>query len=197
MAALGVAGGTSYADPAAAPIAYRNVDQGVAYEVSQTERDGAEVVSARLDGGTFTLTADSVVVTDRGGKQIADLPLTVEFDGGEMALQPQISADGTQLTAQPIGHWRTTSPKDRSTEAGASIGAALGGIVGLIVGLALGVATMGLLLPITLPLGMIIGVVGGAVAGGALGASIPNSDVPDQREYVPTCIEGYRHTYCY
>ncbi|MFD3592682.1 hypothetical protein ACFWU5_08130 [Nocardia sp. NPDC058640] len=196
VAMLGVAGGTSYADPASAPT-YKNVDQGVAYEVSQTQHGGVTSLIAKLDGGTFVRTADSIAVVDGAGKQIAGLPLTVEFDGGEVALQPQVSENGKVLTADPIGTWRTTSPKSRSTETGASIGSALGGIAGLIVGIAIGAATMGLLLPITVPVGLIVGILGGAAIGGVLGASIPNSDVPDRREYTPTCYQGYRHTYCY
>ncbi|GGK51373.1 hypothetical protein [Nocardia camponoti] len=190
IAAIGVSGGTSYAAPVQQ---FQNVDHAVAYQVSS---DGAQI-TATLTDGTFRRNGDAIVVADRAGAEIASLPTTVTIDEGDVALGAEISSDGTKLTASPIGYWRTTSPRERSTEIGTQIGGAIGGLVGVVVGLALGIATGGFLVPLTLPVGLLVGVIGGAIIGGLAGAAIPNSDKPDRREYVATCYGSGKYRFCY
>ncbi|MBF6192881.1 hypothetical protein U3653_17095 [Nocardia sp. CDC186] len=118
-----------------------------------------------------------------------------------ITLEPRVDVNGTTLvadvSAQEVGYWRKTSPRQRSIEAGIAMGGLIGGVGGTIVGLVVGIAAGGLLLPISLPVSLIVGVIGGMAVGGAAGASIPNSDVPDQWDYQEECHNSGPYRYCW
>ncbi|MGY2022395.1 MULTISPECIES: hypothetical protein [Nocardia] len=115
-----------------------------------------------------------------------------------ITLTPRADVNSTTLvadvSAQEIGYWRKTSPRQRSIEAGIAIGGLIGGVGGTIVGLVIGIAAGGLLLPISLPVSLIVGVLGDMAIGGA---SSPNSEVPDQWDYQEECHNSGPYRYCW
>lgn len=207
VAAVGITCGTADAEPvpqpnASAPVLPGSVhgeDRGVVYNVDRGA-DG-RTLTAELSGGRFDVTADAINVIATDGTQVASLPLQLQLGDHVVDLHPRVDSDGTKLAADvaasPIGHWRKTSPRQRSIEAGMGIGAALGGIGGALLGIIVGIATMGMLIPITLPVGLLVGVLGGMAVGGAAGAAIPNSDVPDQWDYQQECHGSGEFRYCW
>lgn len=182
----------------------QGVDHGVGYLIAQ---DG-KTLTAALDQGIFGITEDAITVTAADGSLVAALPLRLPAGEHEITLAPRVEADGTRLvadvSAEHIGYWRQTSPRQRSIESsmaiGSAAGAVAGGLVGGFVGVVVGIATGLLLLPITLPLGMFVGAVAGMAVGGSIGAAagaaVPNSDVPDQWEYRPDCPNFGEHRPC-
>ncbi|MFD6156929.1 hypothetical protein ACFWF7_04265 [Nocardia sp. NPDC060256] len=185
LAATGIAGTVAHAEPVASsaqPSSVQGAEHDVAFEVAKSA-DGKSL-AATLFGGTFSMTEDAVQVTDRAGAVVASLPLTIELDQGTVELRPRIDAAGTRLTAEPIGYWRQTSPRQRSIEAGMAIGAFTGALTGAIVGLAIGIAGAGVLALLTFPAGFLAGALVGGAIGAGLGAAVPNSDVPDRWDYV-------------
>jgi len=207
VAALTVPEATAFAEPAEAPVvsadvlpsSAQGVDRGVGYSVERGA-DGRTLV-ASLTGGSFQVTSNKLEVTDVSGAVVASVPLHMALDTYAIEFAPRVEANGTRLvadvSAQEIGYWRKTSPRERSIEAGMAIGSVLGSIGGVIVGVVAGIATMGLLLPITLPVGMLVGALGGMGIGGALGGSIPNSDVPDMWQYQQECDYYNGYQYCW
>ncbi|MEU6565277.1 hypothetical protein [Nocardia nova] len=200
VAATATTCGIANADPtppAVAAPAGQGVEQGVGYDVCSS----GTAVTVALTGGTFRIGEDSATVADGSGATIATLPLRLSAGDHELLLTPRIDAAATTLvadvSAQDIGYWRKTSPRQRSTEAGVALGALVGGLTGAFVGVVAGIATEGLLLPITLPVGLLVGVLGGMAVGGAAGASIPNSDVPDQWGYQQECHGSGEYRYCW
>ncbi|MGQ4618111.1 hypothetical protein [Nocardia sp. R7R-8] len=205
IAAIGLVENTAVAAPpattaeavAALPSSTHGVDRGVDYEAI---RDGNSL-AVTLAGGTFQVTDDAIDIIAADGTSIASVPRALTLDEHVITLAPRVDANGTKLVAdvaaQDIGYWRMTSPRQRSTEAGAGIGALIGGIGGAIVGIVIGIAAYGLLLPISLPLGLLIGVLGGMAIGGAAGAAVPNSDVPDRWDYQQECYNSGPYRYCW
>ncbi|MFR9751237.1 hypothetical protein ACL02S_09385 [Nocardia sp. 004] len=210
IAAVGITSGVAAGDPPAVPdaavsawpVLAQGVERGVGYTI---DRDDT-TLTATLADGTFGLTADAITVTAADGTQVASLPLRTPVEEQLLELAPRLDADGTrliaevsarQMSAEEIGYWHKTSPRQRSIEAGMSIGAALGGIAGVFLGMVIGIATSGLLIPITLPVGLIGGVLGGIALGGAAGAAIPNSDIPDQWEYELECRGSGDYRFCW
>lgn len=187
LAATGIVGNVAQAEPAPAISAYPSTltgaEQDVAFAVSRSA-DGKRLF-ADLSGGTFSMTADAVRVTDAAGTVIASLPLTIELDQGTVELRPRLDATGTHLSAEPIGYWHQTSPRERSIQTGMAIGAFTGALAGGIIGLAIGIAGAGVLALITLPVGFLGGALLGGAIGAGLGAAVPNSDIPDRWDYVP------------
>ncbi|MBF6332145.1 hypothetical protein [Nocardia transvalensis] len=178
IAATGAAGSVAHAEPAPAPAGalpdtVHGAEHGVTFEVSKSA-DGKSL-AANLFGGRFTVTENAVNVVDRTGAIVARMPLTVELEQGTVELRPRVDATGTHLTAEPIGYWKQSSPRERSTWAGA----ALGGFVGAIIGMAIGIVG-GPLVIVTGFAGALIG----AAIGAGIGAAVPNSDVPDRWDYV-------------
>ncbi|WP_216911412.1 hypothetical protein [Nocardia noduli] len=201
IAALGITDGTASAAPDladTAPHVAQGTDQGVGFTFQGGKRT---TLDATLTGGSFRQAQDAVEIVAGDGTVVATLPLAVSVEDQVVTLAPHISADGTTMvadvSAQDVGYWRKTSPRQRSIEAGAGIGAAFGTIAGLFVGMALGVATAGMLLPITLPVGLIAGMIGGMALGAAAGASIPNSDIPDQWHYELECRSSGNYRFCW
>ncbi|MEU6831037.1 hypothetical protein ABZ894_20500 [Nocardia beijingensis] len=205
IAAIGLVENTAVAAPpattaeavAALPDSAHGVDRGVGYEA---DRDGNRF-TATLTGGEFRVTEDTIDIVAADGASIASVPRALTFDEHVITLAPRVEAGGTRLiadvSAQEIGYWRKTSPRQRSIEAGIAMGGLVGGIGGVIVGLVIGIAGGGLLLPISLPVSLIVGVLGGMAVGGAAGAAIPNSDVPDQWDYQEECHNSGPYRYCW
>ncbi|MFC9432394.1 hypothetical protein [Nocardia sp. NPDC057030] len=186
LAATGASGGAAHAMPAPVgvhPSTVRGSEHDMTLEASAAA-DGKSL-SADLFGGTFVLTDNAVRVTDHAGAVVADLPLIIELDQGTIELRPRLDATGAHLTAEPIGHWRQTSPKDRSIQNGLAIGAFTGALTGSVIGLAIGIAGAGVLALLTLPLGLLGGALLGGAIGAGIGATVPNSDTPDQWDYIP------------
>ncbi|MEU1962523.1 hypothetical protein [Nocardia sp. NPDC019304] len=151
--------------------------------------------------GIFRVTDDTIDIAAADGSSIASVPRALTFDQHVITLEPRVDVNGTTLvadvSAQEVGYWRKTSPRQRSIEAGIAMGGLIGGVGGTIVGLVVGIAAGGLLLPISLPVSLIVGVIGGMAVGGAAGASIPNSDVPDQWDYQEECHNSGPYRYCW
>ncbi|MCM6775931.1 hypothetical protein NDR87_17180 [Nocardia sp. CDC159] len=178
IAATGIAGSVAHAESAptpasALPDAVRGVEHGVTFEVSKSA-DGKSL-AASLVGGMFSVTDNAVNVADRTGAVFASMPLTVELEQGAVELRPRVDATGTHLTAEPIGYWQQSSPRERSIWAGA----ALGGFIGALIGMAIGIVGG----PLVLVTGFAGALIGGALGAGIV-AAVPNSDVPDRWSYV-------------
>ncbi|MBF6439295.1 hypothetical protein [Nocardia cyriacigeorgica] len=195
IAALGVIENTAVAAPQpaagevarAVPKSAQGVEEGVGYLVS---RDG-RTLTAELADGAFTVTDEAIDIVAGNGIRVASIPRTVQVGEQILTVAPRIETSGAKMvakvSAQDIGSWRKTSPRQRSIEAGIAIGGAVGALTGLFVGMVVGIAASGLLIPITVPIGLLVGVFGGMAIGGAAGAAIPNSDVPDQWDYQEEC----------
>ncbi|MET7768712.1 hypothetical protein [Nocardia sp. NPDC005366] len=208
IVALAITDGTAAASPhatdhvdaaTAAPRIAQGIDRGIGFTF-QRGSDGT-TLDAMITGGNFRLTEDTIELSAADGSAVASLPLVFTVDDQVITLAPRPTADSTTLvadvTAQDIGYWRKTSPRQRSIEAGMGIGAALGGIAGAFVGIVIGIAASGLLIPISLPIGLIVGLLGGMAVGGAAGAVIPNSDIPDQWDYEVECRGSGDYRYCW
>lgn len=175
LAAAATVDTVAYAEPVPAqvqPATVRGSEHGIAYEVSKNA-DGPGL-TAQLSGGTFTMTDSAVLLTDPAGAVVASLPLTLAFEQGTVELRPRIDATGTRLTADPVGYWQQTSPRERSIWSGAAIGGFVGAVIGM-VGILGG------------PLVIVTGLAGaliGAAIGAGIGAAVPNSDAPDRWTYV-------------
>ncbi|WP_280249540.1 hypothetical protein [Nocardia abscessus] len=205
IAAIGLVENTAFAAPpattaeavAALPDRAQGVDRGVGYEV---DRDRGSL-TATLTGGTFRVTENTIHIVAADGSSIASVPRALTLEEHVITLTPRADVNSTTLvadvSAQEIGYWRKTSPRQRSIEAGIAIGGLIGGVGGTIVGLVIGIAAGGLLLPISLPVSLIVGVLGGMAIGGAAGASIPNSEVPDQWDYQEECHNSGPYRYCW
>ncbi|MEU2103182.1 hypothetical protein [Nocardia sp. NPDC019255] len=205
IAAIGLAQNTAFAAPpvttaeavAALPDSVQGIDRGVRYEA---HRDGSSF-TATLMSGIFRVTDDTIDIVAADGSSIASVPRALTLDQHVITLEPRVDVNGTTLvadvSAQEVGYWRKTSPRQRSIEAGIAMGGLIGGVGGAIVGLVVGIAAGGLLLPISLPVSLIVGVIGGMAVGGAAGASIPNSDVPDQWDYQEECHNSGPYRYCW
>lgn len=180
-----------------APAGAQGTDRGVGYDITSA----GTTLTATLTGGTFRLGEDAVTVTNDAGAVVAVLPLRLPAGDRDLTLTPRITPAATTLvaevSAQDVGYWRKTSPRQRSIEAGMGIGAVIGGLTGTFLGIVVGIATSGLLIPITLPIGLLGGVLGGMAIGGAAGAAIPNSDVPDQWDYQQECHGSGEYRYCW
>ncbi|WP_280183914.1 hypothetical protein [Nocardia cyriacigeorgica] len=205
IAAIGLIENTAVAAPAPVsadivsdiPERTEGVDRGVSYVVQRDDR----TLAADITGGTFRVNDDAIEVIAKDGTSIASIPRALPIGEHVVTLAPRIEANGTKLvadvSAQEIGYWRKTSPKQRSIEAGIGIGGLIGGLAGAVVGIVIGIAGMGLLLPIALPIGLIVGVLGGMAIGGAAGAAVPNSDVPDQWDYQEECEYHGNYKFCW
>ncbi|NEW55413.1 hypothetical protein GV794_07080 [Nocardia cyriacigeorgica] len=161
------------------PSCVEGTDHGVGHRVS---RDGA-VVTATVTGGSFQRASNSVNIVDSTGAVIASFPMRLSTTGGEVSLATSVDASGTTLTAEPIGHWRQISPRQRGIEAGQGVGMVIGALAGGVIGLVLGMLTV-VLFPITALIGFGVGGAAGFLIGGAAGAAVPNSDIPEW-DYVP------------
>lgn len=174
VAAVGISAATVHAEPAApAPkLESEGVDQGVAYETS-VDRE-TQTITTEVENGRFELTPDgaTAILKAVSGAVVAEVPLTYDISGSEMAVAHEISDDGATLeltptvTAENIGEMRPVSSMARLTSeleknvAGVAVGAVLGGLLGALVGL-------GFLSIITGPIGLLVGgVAGGYVMGG-------------------------------
>ncbi|MBY8860136.1 hypothetical protein K7711_26950 [Nocardia sp. CA2R105] len=212
IAATAITYSVAAADPASAaapttlisPVTASGTDHGVGFSM---RRDG-NAVALDVTGGTLRLDDRTVTIVAGDGSPVAALPLHLSM--GDRTLDLGAHVDRTHLVAQvsakDIGYWELTSPRQRSTSAGAALGALtgiLGGIAtGIFVAVVLGVLSGGVLVPIAFPIGVaavVVGVIGGLIIGGISGASVPNSDVPDQWEYHKEChyIGNYDYEYCY
>ncbi|AHH17049.1 hypothetical protein NONO_c22510 [Nocardia nova SH22a] len=193
--------GIANADPTPpaimAPAGQRGVEQGVGYDIA---RSGTSA-TVSLTNGTFRIGEDAVTIADGSGATIATLPLRLSVEDHALVLTPRTDATATTLiadvSAEDIGYWRKTSPRQRSIEAGMGIGALVGGLTGTFLGVVAGIATEGLLLPITLPVGLLGGVLAGMAVGGVAGAAIPNSDAQDQWDYQQECYDSGNYRYCW
>lgn len=172
IAATGIVAGTAHAESESSrhPTIVRGAIGDVGYEVIKS--DDGKSLAANLFGGTFRVTDTALTVTDRAGNPVAAVPLTVELANRKVDIRPQVDQTGTRLTAEPIGVWHMTSPRERSMWTGAAVGAFAGAIIGIIAGLVV-------FSVITMPVGALIG---GAIGAG-IGAAVPNSDVPDRWDY--------------
>ncbi|MQY21677.1 hypothetical protein [Nocardia macrotermitis] len=166
-------------------------------------RDG-NAIALDVTGGTLRLDDSTVTIVAADGSPVAALLLHLNM--GDRTTDLGTHVDRTHLvarvSAEDIGHWELTSPRQRSISAGIALGA-LGGIAtGIFIAVVLGVLSGGVLIPLAFPIGIAAvaaGIIGGMIIGGISGASIPNSDVPDQWQYQQEChyIGNYDYEYCY
>lgn len=178
IAAMGVAGGTAHAEPAALPgvALIQGSDQGVGYAAGVDE--SGKSVTTILDAGTFRLTESAGVVDilDGSGKVVGAVPLTYRVNDKEFSIAPILGESGRSLTLTPerdpakartvatsvalqdISSANRFSDELNRASFGGGMGAAVGAGVGLVLGCVVGVFV-----------GCIPGVVVGAVVGGAIG----------------------------
>lgn len=167
VAAMGVATGTSYADPATppaateeAPLAAEGAEKGVDY--SAVIADAGRSIVTTVTGGAFTLDADGSAVTlkNDAGEEVTRIPLTARqaTDGTEVQLVAAVDESGSKLTLTPQGE--AIAVQDVSAQQWffaelqrASLGAAVGAVIGGLIGL----------------FGFVVGVIPGAAIGAVIG----------------------------
>lgn len=183
IAAMGIASGTAYADPAPAP------DSGAAQSpdgVDYAAHIEDKTVVTTLDGGVFKLTSDGKAVGVHGedGKLLVSLPLAYQLDNLRFPFEEKISEDGKTLELTPgtdpakatpiavkgdpgnLALSSIASPKENLTarqnfSSQLGIATAVGGLTGMLVG-----ATVGTIA------GCIFGLGIGCLPGLATGASV-------------------------
>jgi len=167
IAAMGVATGTSYADPATppaateeVPLAAEGVEKGVDY--SAVIADAGRSIVTTVTGGAFTLDADGSAVTlkNDAGEEVTRIPLTARqaTDGTEVQIAATVDESGTALTLTPEAE--AIAVQDISAQQWffaelqrASLGAAVGAVIGGLIGL----------------FGFVVGVIPGAAIGAVIG----------------------------
>ncbi|MBJ8339476.1 ammonium transporter [Antrihabitans sp. YC3-6] len=178
IAAMGLASGTSYADPASEPA-----PSNITYETKLVDK----AVVTTLDAGVFKVASDSktVTVNDMNGNAVVTLPLAVNLDQIAIPLNAAVKNDGKVLELTPAAPIASTKPlfvqpvaspieNQRAMETfatqfgiataiGGFVGTAGGAIIGGILGGIAGCATILLCLP---------GIATGAGVGAVIGTII-------------------------
>ncbi|WP_433574726.1 hypothetical protein [Nocardia brasiliensis] len=100
LAATTVTAATAYGEPAPDAV-FSGTDRGVSYTAGLSSDSTG--VSTTVQDGAFRLSDDlsTVTVTDRDGDILARLPMTVQAQGQQVRLDPQIDSAGTTLTLRP------------------------------------------------------------------------------------------------
>ncbi|WP_068274992.1 hypothetical protein [Aldersonia kunmingensis] len=166
IAALGLAAGTAYADPAPAPAAQESLNVQIAPSINYKAYNNGTAAVISTDAGTLAVADGQFQVKAADGRVVAGVPLELRLDDVSLPINAKIEGNTATLTPdvlkaqykpvalpfQESAPWKT--PYDREVSAWTrftqtiSTGAAIGVIVG-----AVGAAAIG------------------CVAGGALGAT--------------------------
>ncbi|HLS78477.1 MAG TPA: hypothetical protein VK083_16975 [Nocardia sp.] len=167
IAAMGVATGTSYADPAVPPAASEEAtlsangtEKGVDY--SAVIADAGRSIVTTVTGGAWSLDADgeAVTLTNAAGEEVTRIPLTAQqaTDGAAVQIAATVDESGTKLTLTPQAE--VIAVQDISAQQWffdelqrASLGAAVGAVIGGLIGL----------------FGFVVGVIPGAAIGAVIG----------------------------
>ena len=145
--ALAITAGTAHAQPAPLPTV-NGTDHGVSYQTSLSTADRSVITT--VDTGLFSLSqnASTVTLSDSGGAPIAQIPLTYQVAGTDVAMAPSLGDAGRTLTltaiqpaaAQPIAN--TAGAQDINSQQEfieqmqrAAPGALVGGVIGLMIGM--------------------------------------------------------------
>ncbi|MEU6559745.1 hypothetical protein [Nocardia nova] len=161
--ATAAAAGIAQAAPvAAAPVAVHGVEQGVGFVTSPTA-DHTGLTTTVADG-TFTVTGDSVTLTDAAGRAVTSVPLGLRTAAGTVGLTPLIENSGRTLTLTPqTATTQTAQAIDEASDAlarkqyNAGVGAAIGGGIGAVLGFFLGGVGALITIPIGAGIGALIG----------------------------------------
>lgn len=159
IGATTAAAGVVHAEPAqAADIAVHGVDQGIGFVTAPTaDRTG---LTTTVAAGSFTVTGNSVTLTDAAGRTVAAVPLGLRTVSGTVGLTPRIDNAGRTLTLTPQSANAETAQaidqasdtlarKQHNAGVGALVGAGIGAVLGFFLG---GVGAL-----ITVPIGAGIG----------------------------------------
>ncbi|MGW4767860.1 hypothetical protein ACWEO2_07450 [Nocardia sp. NPDC004278] len=181
LAAVGVAAGTAHANPAevAKDVSASGVEQGIGYHtvLSDTKDERKEthrVVTTAVDSGKFELTDNGtkVLLKSDTGAVVAEVPLTYQLSGTNVAVDQAITDGGRtlaltpKLTAKNIGEMQPVNSMARLTDEINKniVGVILGGALGLVIGAIVGVFFFSI---ITGPIGAVVGAIaGGYIMGG-------------------------------
>ncbi|GAA5044446.1 hypothetical protein [Nocardia callitridis] len=133
----------------------------------------AKVISTSVDGGRFELAEDRSKVTLRSdaGDFVAEVPLTFQVSGRNLAVAQQISDDGKSLALTPtmnakdVGEMQPINSMDRlMVELNKNVvGIVAGGLIGGLIGTIIGVGFFSI---ITGPIGLVVGAIAGGLAMG-------------------------------
>ncbi|GAB4584549.1 hypothetical protein [Nocardia sp. IFM 10818] len=195
ISALGIATGTSYAQPAPAPSPLipsiiDGVNQGINQLVPQihwnAQREGDSVV-VTTDAGSLTTADNQFQVRDNLGNLVTAVPTSFTIDNIEYPID--VAVDGLRATLTPRkdqGHEvaasvdplrhnvvRQDAFDDAMSAAGTQFGlaTAIGTLVGTVLGLGLGCGLGFIALVPTTPI-FLPGPIGGCLAGAAAGAAL-------------------------
>lgn len=186
IAAMGLAAGTAYAEPAPAPAASDELNVAVAPAINYKAYQNGTAAVISTDAGSLTVANGQLQIKDNAGIVVGGLPLLMQLDDMQVPIAAQVQGNTATLTLdganavynpvalpfQQFAPWKT--PYDREVAAWTRMTQtiALGTAVGAIVG-AVGAGVIGC------PLGAVFGAVGGfafliptAGAGPVLGAVV-------------------------
>lgn len=186
IAALGLAAGTSYADPAPAPAASDELNVAVAPAINYKAYQNGTAAVLTTDAGSLTVANGQLQIKDNAGIIVGGIPLVMQLDDMQVPIAAQVQGNTATLTLdganamykpvalpyQEFAPWKT--PYDREVAAWTrmtqtiTMGTAIGAIVG-----AVGAGVVGCVL------GGVFGAVGGFAfliptggAGPVLGAAV-------------------------
>ncbi|MBF4995938.1 hypothetical protein IRT45_02080 [Nocardia sp. BSTN01] len=163
VGATTAAAGVVQAAPAtASEIAVRGVEQGVGFVTAPTADHTG--LTTTVDAGSFTVTGDSVTLTDAAGRAVASVPLGLRTASGTVGLTPRIENAGRTLTLTPQSATeRTAQAIDEASDTlarkqyNAGVGAAVGAGIGAVLGFFLGGVGALITIPIGAGIGALIG----------------------------------------
>ncbi len=147
---------------AAAPVAVHGVEQGVGFVTAPTADHTG--LTTTVTAGSFTVTGDSVTLTDAAGRTVTSVPLGLRTASGTVGLTPLIENSGRTLTLTPqAAGTQTAQAIDEASDAlarkqyNAGVGAAIGGGIGAVLGFFLGGVGALITIPIGAGIGALIG----------------------------------------
>ncbi|HEY5855191.1 MAG TPA: hypothetical protein VIW24_14335, partial [Aldersonia sp.] len=189
IAAMGLAAGTSYAEPAApAPAASDELNVAVAPAINYKAYQNGTAAVISTDAGSLTVANGQLQIKDNAGIVIGGLPLVMQLDDMQVPIATQVQGNTATLTLdganavykpvalpyQEFAPWKTPYEREQAAwsrmTSTITTGAAIGAIVGAVGAGVVGCVAGGALLAPPGALLFLAGVVPAAVLGCLTGA---------------------------
>ncbi|MEV5646644.1 hypothetical protein AB0L57_00200 [Nocardia sp. NPDC052254] len=162
LAAGATAAAAGMAQAAPATAAVHGVEQGVGFVTAPTADHTG--LTTTVAAGSFTVTGDSVTLTDAAGRTVTSVPLGLRTVSGTVGLTPVIENSGRTLTLTPqAAGTQTAQAIDEASDTlarkqyNAGVGAVIGGGIGAVLGFFLGGVGALVTIPIGAGIGALIG----------------------------------------